>query len=91
VTIPESTGAADILIERRLREAIPHLDSATDCLSCAHAAVALESRECAEAIIERIRSIAGEDTRFAVLPEFLVIRDLALAIQAIRSAFGDLA
>jgi hypothetical protein len=86
----EPPDAARAVLVERLREAVGRLDSATDCLSCAQAAVALDSRECAEVIMERIRKIASSDTRFSVRPEFLVIRDLAMALRTIHDGFGDL-
>jgi len=72
----------------RLIEAASRLDSATDCLACAEAAVALNSRESAHLVLERMRGIAGQDFRFGG-PEYLVIRDLAVSLRTLRDGFAD--
>jgi hypothetical protein len=85
------TGASPSLVEtleNLLLEAIARLDGATDCLTCAEAAVALRSQRAADAIVVRIAKIAREDFRFRSNSEYLVIRDLATAVRVLKDGFA---
>jgi hypothetical protein len=75
-------------LEDRLLEAAARLDNATDCLACAQAAVALNSSRSATVVVERIGGIARQDFRFRGL-EYLVIRDLAMALATVREGFVE--
>jgi hypothetical protein len=62
----------------RLIESIGSLDHATDCLTCAEAAVALESREAAGLMLEKVLMLTEDDSRFHGNTRFSVIHHLAL-------------
>jgi hypothetical protein len=85
--VKETLDTLTKTLEHLLLDAAPQLDGATDCLTCAEAAVALQSRPAAIAVLARIDEIAGQDFRFRAQAEFLVIRDLAMAARKIHDGF----
>jgi hypothetical protein len=76
----EDLEDARAALESQLLVAAEHLDHATDCVTCAEAAAHLSSVAAAAIVVSKVNKIAAQEFRFGIEREYLVIRDLARAL-----------